>query len=73
MLPNEPEGWSYLQGMAKRESDPNRLVEIIDQMNRLLDEHERRTGGAMRTKKHPSAREVEVRQKTGIHSSGIGE
>jgi len=42
MLPDEPAGWSHLQAMAKQERDPKRLMEIIDQMNRLLDECERR-------------------------------
>jgi hypothetical protein len=45
VLPDEPEGWQRLQTMAQRERNPQRLVEIIDQMNRLLDEHERRAGG----------------------------
>lgn len=42
MLLDEPKGWSYLQAMAQSERNPKRLMEIIDQMNRLLDEHENR-------------------------------
>jgi hypothetical protein len=42
MWPDEPEGWSQLQAMAQRERNPKRLIEIIDQMNRVLDEHESR-------------------------------
>jgi hypothetical protein len=34
--------------MAQRERNPKRLIEIIDQMNRLLDKHERRASGAIR-------------------------
>lgn len=51
---DEPEGWSYLQGMAQQERDPKRLMEIIDQMNRLLDEQERWAKGGMRAGNHPS-------------------
>jgi hypothetical protein len=43
MWPDEPKGWSHLQEMAKREKNPKRLVEIINQMIRLLDEREGRT------------------------------
>lgn len=43
MFPDEPEGWSHLQTLAQRETDPKRLVEIINQMIRLLDEREGRT------------------------------
>jgi hypothetical protein len=42
MFPDEPEGWSHLQAMAKRERDPRRLTEIISQMIRILDEREGR-------------------------------
>jgi hypothetical protein len=42
MLPDEPKGWSHLQAMAQRERNPKRLIEIIDQMNRILDEQERK-------------------------------
>jgi len=40
-LPNEPKGWRKLQRMAQRENDPQKLACIIDQMNRLLDWHEK--------------------------------
>lgn len=42
MWPDEPDGWSHLQAMAKRERDPQRLIDIIDRMNRLLDAYEGR-------------------------------
>ena len=48
MLADEPEGWRHLQEMAQRERNPKRLIEIIDQMNRLLDKHERRASGGTR-------------------------
>jgi hypothetical protein len=56
MLTDEPEGWNDLQEMAQRERNPKRLVAIIDQMNRLLDEQEHRTSGTMRARSDPSAR-----------------
>jgi hypothetical protein len=43
MFTDEPEGWRQLQAMALRETDPKRRVEIIDEMNRLVDEHEGNT------------------------------
>jgi hypothetical protein len=56
MVSNEPVGWSYLQGMALRERDPKRLIEIIDQMNRLLDEQERWADEGLAARNHPSPR-----------------
>ena len=44
-LLDEPRGWRSLQEMAQRERDPQRLASIIDQMNRLLDQHERMAAG----------------------------
>jgi hypothetical protein len=41
-LPDEPKGWRRLQQLAQEESDPEKLVAIIDEINRLLDEHERK-------------------------------
>jgi hypothetical protein len=43
MWPDEPEGWSSLQARAQSETDPKRLVKIIDQMIGLLEEREGRT------------------------------
>ncbi len=40
-LPDEPKGWRILQAKAQQEKDPKQLASIIDQMNRLLDQHER--------------------------------
>ena len=51
MFTDEPEGWRQLQAMALRETDPKRLVEIIDEMNRLVDEHEGNTKLRESTKK----------------------
>jgi len=38
----EPEGWSELQQKAQQERDPRRLIKIIDQLNALLTEHEKK-------------------------------
>ena len=40
-LLHEPKGWRILQEMAHRETDPQKFAAIIDQLNRLLDEHEK--------------------------------
>ncbi len=37
----EPKGWRILQLRAQQESDPQKLAAIIDQMNCLLDQHDR--------------------------------
>ena len=41
-LPDEPEGWHRLRAMAKCAPDTHTLALIIEQLNRLLDEHERK-------------------------------
>ena len=41
-LPDEPEGWHRLRALAKRAPDTHSLTLIIEQLNRLLDEHERK-------------------------------
>jgi hypothetical protein len=38
---DEPRGWRRLQAMAQRATDPQSLAAIIDEMNRILDQHER--------------------------------
>ena len=40
-LLDEPRGWRTLQAMAQRERDPQKLAFMIEEMNRLLDRHER--------------------------------
>ena len=40
-LLDEPVGWRQLQATAQQEKDPHRLAFIIDQMNCLLDRHEK--------------------------------
>ncbi len=42
-LPDEPEGWHHLRALAKRAPDTHTLSLIIEQLSRLLDEHERKT------------------------------
>jgi hypothetical protein len=41
-LPDEPKGWHRLRAMAKHAPDTDSLALIIEQLNRLLDEHERK-------------------------------
>jgi 23S rRNA maturation mini-RNase III len=38
---DEPVGWRRLHEKAQQATNPKRLALIIDQMNRLLDEHEK--------------------------------
>jgi hypothetical protein len=38
---DEPKGWRQLQAMAQRATDPRSLAAIINEMNRILDQHER--------------------------------
>jgi len=38
---DEPEGWRRLWEKAQRERDPAKLAAIIDEMNKLLAEHEK--------------------------------
>jgi hypothetical protein len=56
MSTDEPQGWSCLQEMAQSERNPKRLIEIVDQMNRLLDEQEHRASAARRPRNHLLAR-----------------
>jgi hypothetical protein len=39
-LPDEPKGWRRLRELAQQESYPQKLIAIIDEINRLLDEHD---------------------------------
>jgi hypothetical protein len=39
---DEPEGWRELQQKALDETDPQRLIEIVDQLIVLLTAHEKR-------------------------------
>ena len=41
MPENEPEGWRSLWERAQQEKDPQKLAELIDQLNQLLTEHEK--------------------------------
>lgn len=45
MLPEEPKGWRELQEMAQSERDPKKLAKIIDRMNELLAEQEKKARG----------------------------
>jgi hypothetical protein len=48
---DEPEGWRRLWEKAQRERDPAKLAAIIDEMNKLLSEHEK---AAARNDKPPA-------------------
>ena len=39
---DEPEGWQELQQRAKRIRNPQKLIEIIYEMNALLTRHEKK-------------------------------
>ena len=44
-MPHEPPpGWATLQEKARRASNPTELSNIIDEMNKMLAEHEEATG-----------------------------
>jgi 23S rRNA maturation mini-RNase III len=45
MSQDEPPGWRTLQEKAQRERDPKKLAALIDEMNRLLTEHEKAAQG----------------------------
>jgi hypothetical protein len=38
---DQPEGWRQLQERAQQEKDPEKLAEIIEEMNRLLSDREK--------------------------------
>ncbi len=38
----EPKGWRELQRRALDETDPQRLIEIVDELMRLLAAHEKK-------------------------------
>jgi hypothetical protein len=40
-MQDEPKGWRLLQERAQQEEDPEKLADLIDEMNRLLTEHEK--------------------------------
>jgi hypothetical protein len=56
-LLDEPQGWRSLQHMAQQETDPQRLSSIIEEMNRLLDCHEKKitSGKSRETEGRPCA------------------
>ena len=41
--PPAPRGWKKLHKMAQDERDPNRLALLVERMNRLLGEQEKKT------------------------------
>jgi hypothetical protein len=59
-LPGEPEGWRELQERAQREREPRKLEAIIEEMNRLLTECEKRA--VVGEGPHPTARRRVLKQ-----------
>jgi hypothetical protein len=57
-LTDEPTGWQSLQYKAQQESDPQRLEQIIHQMNCLLDQAERKNGEdrSRKARRQPASR-----------------
>lgn len=55
-LLHEPKGWRTLQEMAQRETDPQKFAAIINQLHRLLEEHEKMV--ASYESPRPSSRHV---------------
>ena len=51
VLPDEPEGWHALQEKLRDEKDPKKFAELVDQVNRLLTEWEKKN-----TTKDPKSR-----------------
>lgn len=43
----EPRGWRRLWEQAQRERDPKMLDALIQEMNRMLAEHEKKVAGKM--------------------------
>jgi hypothetical protein len=41
MLDREPTGWRELQQKAQQQEDTAKLIEIIEQLNHLLAQHEK--------------------------------
>jgi len=46
VFPNEPKGWRKRWLRAQKERDPKKLVELIDELNQLLTEEEKRAASA---------------------------
>jgi hypothetical protein len=60
-LPGEPEGWRELQERAQSERDPRKLEAVIEEMNRLLTECEKRAvagEGLRRTSRRGSSKQT---------------
>jgi len=55
---DEPKGWRKLQTLAQNESDPQRLESIINEMNLLLDRHEKMTASRQATASKPCHRKL---------------
>jgi hypothetical protein len=66
-LPGEPEGWRELQERARNERDPRKLEAIIAEMNRLLNECEKKAAAL----EAPPAQPKISRKLSSIPNSGL--
>jgi hypothetical protein len=51
LRPDEPEGWRELQEKAQRERNPKKLAMLIDEMNQILTEWEKKGAAEEGTKR----------------------
>jgi len=42
-IPDEPKGWRRIWEKTQTERDPKKLIQLLDQLNHLLSENERKT------------------------------
>jgi hypothetical protein len=40
----QPSNWRHLAELASKEGDPRKLMSLIDQLNRVLEQNERSAG-----------------------------
>jgi hypothetical protein len=67
MLRKPPPGWATLQERARRAGNPTELAQIIDEMNKMLAEHEKATGdhnGKPNPVKQGDGKQQRTRRKT---------
>jgi len=50
MTPNQFDDWHYLAEQASHEMDPAKLMSLMNELNRVLDEREERS----RQRQHPA-------------------
>jgi len=67
-LPDEPAGWKELQELAQRERDPRELAKILEKMNCLLNEHERRAALNEEPDRKPGRKSSKRRSTLGLQT-----